>query len=121
MNELAKFTTDELLDEIKRRLKGTGLKVQSLDNEAKYEYVTGVVISSFNDRYKVKVDEEYSGIISNDAPSSYGVKPLTGAFGSKSVPRVGDRVRLKCRITKSCPKFSMFYARITEVIERCND
>lgn len=119
MNELSKFTTDELLDEIKRRLKGTGLKIQELNNEAKYEYATGIVTNSFSGRYTVKLDEEYLDRVSNSS-SSFGVKPLTGAFGSKSIPRTGDKVELKCRITKSCPKFSMFYARITKVIERSN-
>lgn len=119
MNELSKFTTDELIEEIKHRLKGAGLKVQVVNNEAKYEYVTGIVTNSFGDRYTVKLDEECLNRVSNSS-SSFGVKPLTGAFGSKSMPRTGDKVELKCRITKSCPKFSMFYARITKVIERSN-
>lgn len=118
MNQLANFTTDELLAEIKRRLEGTGLKVQNVSTEVKYEYITGKVMSSSGDRYVIKVDEDCLDKMAGDSKPTYGVRPLTGVFSSKNYPKAGDKVKLKCRITKTCPKFSMFYARICEVIER---
>lgn len=115
--ELAKFTTDELLEELKRRLTGTGLKVQNVGVTPKYEYATGVVLSSSGDRYRIRLDEGYG----HSHSEGFGIRPLTDAFNSKNRPMVGDRVKLKCRITKGCPKFSLFFARITEVIERSCD
>lgn len=109
---LDRYTTDELIDELKKR----DVDVIIANRNVEFHYATGVVISKILG-YKILIDEEDALKYGISRKCDSEIKIMTGVFNSRNRPKVGDRVRMKCRKTKSCPKFNPYNARIFEVIK----
>lgn len=88
----------------------------------------GTVIEVYNDscgrkrpfsewRFRVRIDDEYAtklNIQSWNIDSCHNVD--RAKFKKSTAPKEGDRVRLKCRITKDSPRWNMFHQPIIDEI-----
>ncbi len=114
---LQDYTTDELRAELKRRATEARKAANvNRDRKAKYLYAEGTVIEVYNDscgrkrpfsewRFRVRIDDEYAtklNIQSWNIDSCHNVD--RAKFKKSTAPKEGDRVRLKCRITKDSPR-----------------
>lgn len=124
------YTTDELRAELKRRATEARKAANvNRDRKAKYLYAEGTVIKVYNDscgrkrpfsewRFMVLLEDKY--IIAYNIPSyqrsgsDYCVN--RAKFNKTTAPKEGDRVRLKCRITKDSPRWNMFHLPIIDEI-----
>lgn len=130
---LQDYTTDELRAELKRRATEARKAANvNRDRKAKYLYAEGTVIKVYNDscgrkrpfsewRFMVLLDDKY--IIAYNIPSyqrSGRVYCVNRAkFNKTTAPKEGDRVRLKCRVTKDSPRWNMFQQpMIDEIIAK---
>lgn len=126
---LQDFTTDELRAELKRRATEARKAANAnRDRKAKYLYAEGTVVKVYNTigrvkrpfldwRFKVRIDAEDEvklGISTWNMDSYHNVD--RAKFNKSTAPKEGDRVRLKCRVTKDCPKWNMFHQPIIDEI-----
>ena len=117
MNNLNQYTTEQLREEIKRRNKELRLlSIQQKKQEPKYAYEKGVVIggryNGYYSKYEVVFDNK------NLTPNTmYAVKVYQG-LRRREMPNIGDSVLLRSRISKRCPEFSVFDAKIERVINK---
>lgn len=129
---LQDFTTDELRAELKRRATEARKAANAnRDRKHKYLYVEGTVVKVYDNScgrkrpfsewsFEVFLDDKY--IVDYNIPSynrsrSYAVNRVK--LNKSTAPKEGDRVRLKCRITKDSPRWNMFHQPvIDEVIDR---
>lgn len=111
--ELHEFTVDELLGEIKRRLK-CGKKDEG------YAYATGKVVeASSSPLYRRRYTVEFSEKERTEKKILCVRKDfrlLGGAFKLSTAPAVGDTVRLRTRLTKRTRAFSEYDAVIAGVV-----
>lgn len=129
---LQDFTTDELRAELKRRATEARKAANAnRDRNPKYLYADGTVIKVYDTscgknrpfsewQFKVRIDEEYVvkyGIQSWGKERDLDVN--RAKFKKHNAPKVGDRVRLKCRVTKGSPRWGMFHQpMIDEIIAK---
>lgn len=126
---LQDFTTDELRAELKRRAVEARKSANvNRDRKAKYLYAEGTVITVHNTSggrklpfsewsFKVHIDDEYAtklNIQSWNIDSYHSVSRAN--FKKSTAPNEGDRVRLKCRVTKDSPRWNMFHQPIIDEI-----
>ena len=117
--ELKDYTTIELLDELRRRAK----EAPRQPIVPEYEYVTGKVISIINSdkgftrwRYVVEIsDEDVKKHSCFNSMPKWRFELYSGKFKKDTAPKVGDIVRIRCRITKALPKFTVGCAKIWEI------
>lgn len=127
---LQDYTTDELRAELKRRATEARKAANvSRDRKAKYLYAEGTVINVYGSncgykrpfsewRFMVLLDDKY--IIAYNIPSyqrsgrDYRVN--RAKFNKTTAPKEGDRVRLKCRVTKDSPRWNMFHQPMIDEI-----
>ena len=119
---LQEYTTEELKAELKRRLDiEKAERRKNRDYKAKYLYATGVVDNISHKRFFVKLDKKY--IDEYEIPT-YKVYMCYKIDKNKlkrvaDLPKIGDIVRLRCRITKTSPKWNFFNRPFIEaIIER---
>lgn len=126
---LQDYTTDELRAELKRRATEARKAANaSRDRKHKYMYAEGTVITVHNTSggrklpfsdwsFKVRIDDEYVtklNIQTWNIDSYHNVDRTK--FKKYNTPKEGDRVRLKCRITKDSPRWNMFHQPIIDEI-----
>lgn len=120
---LQEYTTEELKAELKRRSDiEKAERRKNRDYKAKYLYATGVVDNISHKRFFVKLDKKYIDEYEIPFYKIYVSYKLDKTKIKKAdEPKIGDRVRLRCRITKSSPKWNFFIEPFIEaVIERKN-
>lgn len=126
---LQDYTTDELKAEIKRRqAEARKAANANRDRKHKYLYAEGTVTSIYRTRngmklpfsewrFKVCLEDKY--VIEYNI---YGYKKTPtcdlnrARFRKDTAPKEGDRVRLKCRITKDSPDWDLFYRPVIDEI-----
>lgn len=126
---LQDFTTDELRAELKRRATEARKAANvSRDRKAKYLYAEGTVIKvhdggcgrklPFSEwRFKVHIDDEYATKLNIQTWNIDSYHDVDHAkFKKSNAPKEGDRVRLKCRVTKDSPRWNMFHQPIIDEI-----
>lgn len=107
INEIKNDITHKV-DNLKRMLT-PGVKVTV------YEYKEGVVEKFYGNSLSYR--EYYCNVPGE--PYSQSVKVLGGVFNKSTAPRIGDTVRIRCRMTKSSKmKWWWNNAKICEVIKR---
>lgn len=122
MNELAKFSSEELREELKRRAKEARAMARANAKAPEYICVKGIVqkierTSSFQFwRFQVSIlpEEQEKYGIKQDIPWRYHL--YGGKFRKADCPQVGDTVILRCRITKNNPYFSHFQAKLYDKV-----
>lgn len=126
---LQDFTTDELRAELKRRATEARKAANAnRDRKAKYLYAEGTVTNVHNTSsgrrlpfadwsFKVHIDDEYAtkhNIKSWDIERYLSVNRAN--IKKSNAPKEGDRVRLKCRVTKDSPRWNMFCQPIIDEV-----
>lgn len=127
MNDLDKYTDDELRDELKRRAierrKNTPREIIYKEFEATVYKVYNIK-DTYNGRerflpfsqwdYRVTdIVCDYKGVVIPDV-----FRLACGVFTKSNAPKVGDRVKLRYRIhKKTFEGFDMAKARIVEIIK----
>lgn len=122
MNELAKFSSEELREELKRRAKEARAKAREKAKAPEYIFVKGVVkkirrTSSFQFwRFEVEIpkEEQEKYGIKEDIPFAYFM--YGGRFKKANCPQVGEEVILRCRLTKKYPTFSHIQAKLYDKV-----
>lgn len=121
--KLEDYTTEQLREELKRRAKIARENARKEgSNKPAYAFVSGVVKrvenpdGSFSRRkWHIEVSKEFAA--EHSIPQVYTYYLLGGAFTKDTAPKEGDKVRLKCRLTKALPKFTLTRARVIEIIK----
>ena len=126
---LQDYTTDELKAELKRRVtEARKVANANRDRKCKYLYAEGTVVKVLNTigrvelpfldwRFKVQIDAEdvaKLGILTWNVDSYHNTD--RAKFNKSTAPKEGDRVRLKCRVTKDCPRWNMYRQPIIDEI-----
>lgn len=119
--KLEDYTTEQLRAELARRNKLARENARKEGaNKPKYIVTDGVVKRVLNDKgpfYRKKWEVEVSEEFANE----HGIKQvltyalLGGAFTKDTAPKVGDKVVLRCRLTKARPRFTQSQVRITDI------
>lgn len=122
--ELKDYTTEELKAELKRRqMEARKLK----DNKAQYIYATAVVTHASGSCFSLRHwDVELTDESMKELNLHHTRKNISSIYVNKlkikagDSPKVGDMVKVQCRITKSAqqPFFWRNKIRICEVIKR---
>ena len=122
--ELQDYTTLQLLNELKRRFKAENPTERKAPAKPEYAIAKGTIARIANtDKafthwvFYVHFDE--TDVEAHSLPvAANGIKVslYPGKFRKDNPPKVGDRVIIRCRITKTSPKFNLYKARIMEVI-----
>lgn len=119
--KLEDYSTEALREELKRRANLARANARK-DGSNKPVYVTteGVVKKVLNDKgpfshkkWLVEVSEEFAEENQIQRELTYAL--LGGAFTKDTAPKVGDKVVLRCRLTRARPKFTQGRARITDI------
>lgn len=121
--KLEDYTTEQLREELKRRANAARLEaVKEGSNKPVYVMVDGVVKRVQNPngpfsrkKWHIEVSEEFATEHSIPQVATYAL--LGGAFTKDTAPQEGDKVRLRCRVTKAAPKFTQYKARVIEIIK----
>lgn len=126
---LQDFTIDELRAELNRRaIEARKAANANRDRKPKYLYAEGTVLTVHNTSggrklpfldwsFKVHIDDEYTmklNIQTWNIDSYHNVN--RAKFKKRNAPKEGDRVRLKCRVTKDSPRWNMFHQPIIDEI-----
>ena len=119
---LQEYTTEELKAELKRRSDiEKAEKRKNRDYKAKYLYATGIVDNISNGRFYVRLNKKYikEYEIPNHKVYTYYKVDKNKLKRIADLPKIGDIVRLRCRITKTSPKWNFFNRPFIEaLIER---
>ena len=115
---IQEYTTEEL----KRRLDiEKAEKRKNRNYKAKYLYATGIVDNISNGRFYVRLNKKYikEYEIPNHKVYTYYKVDKNKLKRIADLPKIGDIVRLRCRITKTSPKWNFFNRPFIEaIIER---
>lgn len=119
--KLEDYTTEQLRAELARRNKLARENARKEGaNKPKYIVTDGVVKRVLNDKgpfyhkkWEVEVSEEFANEHGIKQVLTYAL--LGGAFTKDTAPKVGDKVVLRCRLTKARPRFTQGQARITDI------
>lgn len=119
--KLEDYSTEALREELKRRANLARANARK-DGSNKPVYVTteGIVKKVLNDKgpfsrkkWLVEVSEEFAEENQIQRELTYAL--LGGAFTKDTAPKAGDKVVLRCRLTKARTKFTQSQARITDI------
>lgn len=119
--KLEDYSTEALREELKRRANLARANARK-DGSNKPVYVTteGVVKKVLNDKgpfshkkWLVEVSEEFAKENQIQRELTYAL--MGGAFTKDTAPKAGDKVVLRCRLTKARPRFTQGQARITDI------
>lgn len=118
---LEDYTTDQLRAELARRNKlAREAARKNSENKPKYITIDGIVKRVLNDKgpfsrkkWEVEIPEDFANEHKIKQVLTYGL--LGGAFTKDTAPKVGDKVILRCRLTKACPRFTQGQARIISI------
>lgn len=119
--KLEDYSTEALREELKRRANLARANARK-DGSNKPVYVTteGVVKKVFHDKgpfshkkWLVEVSEEFAKENQIQRELTYAL--MGGAFTKDTAPKAGDKVVLRCRLTKARPRFTQGQARITDI------
>lgn len=126
---LQDFTTDELRAELKRRAAESRKAANATrDRKHKYLYAEGTVVNVRNTSggrrlpfadwsFKVHIDDECATKLNIQTWNIDSYHTVNRAkFKKSNAPKEGDRVRLKCRVTKDSPRWNMFHQPIIDEI-----
>lgn len=121
--KLEDYTTEQLREELKRRAKIARENARKEgSNKPAYVFISGVVKRVENPdgpfsrrKWHIEVSKEFAA--EHSIPQVYPYYLLGGAFTKDTAPKEGDKVRLKCRLTKALPKFTLTRARVIEIIK----
>lgn len=127
MNDLLKYTDDELREELKRRAIE---RRKNTPREIVYKEFEATIVQIYNVKQKYNGHTYYlpfeqwsyrvNDVTSDFVRMSYAdvYKLARGVFKKDNAPQVGDRVKLRYRRTKrGYEGFDMDQARIVEVIK----
>lgn len=119
--KLEDYSTEALREELKRRANLARANARK-DGSNKPVYVTteGVVKKVLNDKgpfshkkWLVEVSEEFAEENQIQRELTYAL--MGGAFTKDTAPKAGDKVVLRCRLSKARPRFTQGQARITDI------
>lgn len=126
---LQDYTTDELRAELKRRaVEARKAANTDRDRKHKYLYAEGTVINVHNTSggrrlpfsdwtFKVHIDDEYAAKLNIQTWNIDIYHTVNRAkFKKSTAPKEGDRVRLKCRVTKNFPRWNMVHQPMIDEI-----
>lgn len=125
--QLSEYTTLQLLDELKRRFKADNPVERKPRPKPEYVCLIGEIMQIRNTRdafcrwsYVVKFSQEdvdlYGIASSLDPELSRAITRYPGKFRRDNAPKVGDKVIIRDRLTKSKPRFTPATARIYEIV-----
>lgn len=114
--ELREYSTEELREELRRRLsEERSERARNIDHRARYLYATATVkgiscqrYGGFSEcAYRVRLDGHSAKRLGVVFPGEkeFDVRILRANFRKANVPRVGDTVKLRKRVTKSHPEW----------------
>mgnify|MGYP006988890549 CR=1 FL=1 len=119
--KLEDYSTDQLREELKRRAYlARAAARQAGSNKPTYVTTEGIVKKILlqqgpfcHKKWVVEVSEEFAKENQIQRELTYALRG--GAFTKDTAPKVGDKVVLRCRITKRRTRFNQGDARITDI------
>lgn len=110
MKELKDYTTDELKAEIKRRVaEERAQRRRETPYRAQYAYVTGTISDVSDDpfyrrRYELRIDDaDIEKCNLRWRYRCHDIKLDSKRFRKENAPQIGDKVKVKSRISKQYP------------------
>lgn len=123
---LSEYTTLQLLDELKRRFKVDNPVERKPQPKPEYVCITGVIEQILNTkdafcRWKYVVRFTQEDAVKHDFAEALGaeltrvITRYPGRFRRDNAPKIGDKVVIRDRLTKSKPRLTLATARIYEI------